>query len=118
MQVTCRAEALRNISSLSFALNDETNAASHDSPTQRFGDAARYSHEMERYCEKILNVLYDTERAGQVFLRAAETIERVAKGNLNRDHIRTQPFTESLKQECARSQFHTEFLERAPTATV
>jgi len=54
------------------------------------------SHEMQRYCEKILNILSDTTNSDACFRAAANVVDTVAKGNFHRDHIRTQPFTESL----------------------
>jgi hypothetical protein len=54
------------------------------------------SHDMQRYCEKILNVLSDTANSDACFRAAANVVDTVAKGNFHRDHIRTQPFTESL----------------------
>jgi len=58
------------------------------------------SHEMQRYCESTLELLWDVEKADALFAKAAAVVEVVAKGNFHRDYIRTQPFTESLKDEC------------------
>src|SRR5260221_6287852 len=54
------------------------------------------SNEMRRYCEKALDVLGDSAKSDASFIEAAHVVETVAKGNFDRDHIRTQPFTESL----------------------
>jgi len=47
-----------------------------------------------------LELLWDVEKADALFAKAAAVVEVVAKGNFHRDYIRTQPFTESLKDEC------------------
>jgi hypothetical protein len=60
------------------------------------------SHEMEKYADKILNVLWDTAAAEDTFRKAAELVDQVAKGNFHRDHIRTQPFTDQLKQDLSK----------------
>jgi hypothetical protein len=69
------------------------------------------SHEMGRVCERILHVLYDPDESARVFRRAVKVVAEVANGNLDRDHIRTQPFTEALKARCAAGQFDPEILE-------
>jgi AIPR protein len=58
------------------------------------------SHEMERYCETIQELLWDVDAADKLFVKASAAVDAVAKGNFDRDFIRTQPFTESLKAEC------------------
>lgn len=58
------------------------------------------SHEMQRYCESMLELLWDVKKADELFAKAAGAVEVVAKGNFQRDSIRTQPFTESLKDQC------------------
>jgi hypothetical protein len=62
------------------------------------------AREMRGYCERMLVVLYNIEKSQQLFNLATKIVDEVAEGNLNRDHIRTQPFTESLKKLCAREQ--------------
>ncbi|GAB7386958.1 AIPR family protein [Bacillaceae bacterium] len=57
------------------------------------------SHEMVRFCNKILEVLWDEEAYKTVFRKAADIIETVADGNFHRDNIRTEPFTEAVKKE-------------------
>jgi len=57
------------------------------------------SHEMDRYADKLLTILWDTTAAETAFRGAAEVVDQVANGNFHRDHIRTQPFTDSLKKE-------------------
>jgi AIPR protein len=51
---------------------------------------------MERYCSMIIEKLWDTTVAEQLFLGAAQIIEEVAGGNFHRDNIRTLPFTEKV----------------------
>jgi hypothetical protein len=54
------------------------------------------SHEMRRYCEGILEILWNPDKSDACFRAAANVVDSVAQGNFHRDHIRTQPFTESL----------------------
>ena len=58
------------------------------------------SHDMQRYCDKIAELFWDVGEAETLFNKAAATVDAVAKGNFHRDFIRTQPFTESLMQQC------------------
>jgi hypothetical protein len=60
------------------------------------------SHEMERYCDRIKDILWDNSRADSLCARAAKVIEKVANGNLNNDNVRTQPFTEGVIDRCKR----------------
>jgi hypothetical protein len=52
---------------------------------------------MEKYCEPILERLWDIDKAEELFAAAKEIIEDVAKGNFDRDVIRTEPFTKEVK---------------------
>lgn len=61
------------------------------------------SHEIERYCSQVTNILWDSAQAEALYREAAELVDRVAQGNFHRDHIRTQPFTEQLRAECLRA---------------
>jgi hypothetical protein len=61
---------------------------------------AMNSHEMERYCKRVMDVLWDSAKADALFVRAAEAVETVAGGNFHRDNIRTQPFTEKVIEFC------------------
>ncbi len=54
------------------------------------------SHEMQRFCEPLMNVLWDDDQTRQLFEKAAEHVRAVAGVNLNRDNIRTETFTQSL----------------------
>lgn len=58
------------------------------------------SNEMKRYCDRLLDVLWDSLAVEQLFHKASTTVDSVAQGNFHRDHIRTQPFTEKLREEC------------------
>lgn len=57
------------------------------------------SHEMGRWCAHIQYVLWDGDQSKTTFERAAEVVRTVAAGNLHRDNIRTEPFTEGLLAE-------------------
>lgn len=57
------------------------------------------SHEMGRFCQTIMDALWDDTVAKNTFLEAADIINRAAGGNLHRDNIRTEPFTESITAE-------------------
>ncbi len=59
------------------------------------------SHEMERRCKALVELLADQPQADELLTVAAEIVEVVAGGNFHRDNIRTQPFTEQLVAECA-----------------
>lgn len=52
------------------------------------------SHEMERYCEPLTRDIWDATKAEALLKRAASIVESAAGGDLNRDKVRTQPFTE------------------------
>lgn len=54
------------------------------------------SHEMDRNAKQFYEALWNEEGSKQLFTKAAEVVESLAEGNLNRDHIRTEPFTEKL----------------------
>lgn len=53
------------------------------------------SHEMGRYCKKIMDVLTD-----ELIVRAATFVDQAAAGNFHRDNIRTEPFTQKVKSYC------------------
>lgn len=60
------------------------------------------SHEAARFADGLAQVFWDAERSAALFNQAVEVIERVAAGNLHRDNIRTQPFTQAVVEECRR----------------
>ncbi|MDP2211422.1 MAG: AIPR family protein [Candidatus Aquicultor sp.] len=56
------------------------------------------SHEMARDCAVLMDSLWDDDVSRVHFENAAEHVRAVADGNLHRDNIRTEPFTEALIQ--------------------
>lgn len=56
------------------------------------------SHEMERYCGKIMETLWDDDISKSFFENAERHVRAVANGNLHRDNIRTEAFTDALIQ--------------------
>jgi len=54
------------------------------------------SHEMKRYCEAIMQILWNNEKCKKAFEDAGELIRKTANGNMHRDNIRTEAFTKSL----------------------
>lgn len=54
------------------------------------------SHQMEKYCATISETLWDEDKCRDTFVTAAKHVEAVASGNLHRDNIRTEPFTNAL----------------------
>lgn len=57
----------------------------------------RNSHEMTKYCNKIMETLWDEERYRELFRVATEVILKVENGNTSADNIRTEPFTEGVR---------------------
>jgi hypothetical protein len=55
---------------------------------------------MDLYCNTLLNILWDSAQADELFIRATGAVDAVAGGNFHRDNIRTQPFTQSLIDYC------------------
>lgn len=51
---------------------------------------------MENYCQKITDVLHDTLKSEEIILTAAEAVDDCAGGVIDRDSIRTEPFTEKV----------------------
>jgi len=60
----------------------------------------RNSREMERYCAQIDSILWESNKADDLFASAAQVIEDVAGGKLDTDNVRTQPFTEAVEKRC------------------
>jgi hypothetical protein len=54
------------------------------------------SREMENYCAGLNSILWKPVSADRLFTRATGAVHRAAAGNLERDNIHTQPFTEKL----------------------
>lgn len=57
------------------------------------------SKDMQKYCENLLLTLWDEQASSNLFLEAAEVVEKVSKGNFDRDIIRTQQFTNQVLNE-------------------
>ena len=55
------------------------------------------SKAMKRFCEAQMVVLWDDESCLQTLEQAVALVREVANGNLHRDNIRTEPFTDALK---------------------
>jgi hypothetical protein len=56
------------------------------------------SHDMRKYCEVLMAVLWNDSQACNIFLHAVDIVKTVADGNLDRDNIRTESFTEKVKE--------------------
>ena len=54
------------------------------------------SKQMEKYCRNIIEILWNGGKADELCAEAAALIEKVAEGNLDRDNVRTQTFTERV----------------------
>lgn len=59
------------------------------------------SHDMRRYSEGLMEALWDDACSKQLFDEAETHVRAVAAGNLHRDNIRTEPFTDTLKARFA-----------------
>jgi hypothetical protein len=59
------------------------------------------SHEMERYCKVIQDILWDADKSDEVIQRAAQVITDAANGDFSRDNIRTTAFTEKIRSGCS-----------------
>jgi hypothetical protein len=57
------------------------------------------SHEMKRMCDGLMKSLWDDDESRAVLETATKHVRAVASGNLHRDNIRTEPFTEALLQQ-------------------
>jgi hypothetical protein len=58
------------------------------------------SNEMERLSRSLIDILWDQGKSEKVFNDAVSALDTIAKGNYNRDHIRTLPFAEALAKRC------------------
>jgi hypothetical protein len=54
------------------------------------------SRDMEKYCAGLNAILWNAKKSEDLFERAAAAVFKAAEGNLERDNIHTQPFTEKL----------------------
>jgi hypothetical protein len=55
------------------------------------------SNEMKRLCDTFMNILWDENKTKELLTKCAEIIYVAADGNLHRDFIRTEPFTDAIK---------------------
>ncbi|MDQ7794873.1 MAG: AIPR family protein [bacterium] len=60
------------------------------------------SGQVERYCGKLMELLWDEGKSRSLFEEAAKVVELAAKGDLGRDRIRTERFTTEVLQELSR----------------
>jgi len=51
------------------------------------------SNEMRRYCEQLMEILWDDNKCRDIFQSSSDIVQQVAAGNMHRDNIRTEPFT-------------------------
>lgn len=66
------------------------------------GDPPRSnSRDMEKFCGLLIKSIWDPGNAEHLLGEAASIVNAAAAGNFHRDQIRTQPFTEKVKQMCA-----------------
>lgn len=60
------------------------------------------SREMERYCQRMADILADASQAESLFDQAADVLYAIeGMDTLDRDAIHTQPFTEKIIERCA-----------------
>lgn len=57
-----------------------------------------HANKMDRYCNKILDVLYDNAQCIALFNRAASIIDSVTEGKFDRDSIRSPQITQKLEK--------------------
>jgi len=58
------------------------------------------SHDMERHCRVINDILWDATKSDDLFARAAKVVSDVAQNNFGSDNIRVLPFTEKVIAQC------------------
>jgi hypothetical protein len=56
------------------------------------------SHDIARYSDAMATVMWDPTKAQDLFEEAVNLVDSVSKGSLDRDTVRTEPFTERLKK--------------------
>lgn len=54
------------------------------------------AHAMERYCEELLELLWDTDRTHHALYQALDVIDLAADKKFHRDNIRSQSFTDKV----------------------
>lgn len=57
------------------------------------------SNAMSRWSVNFCDVLWDDDKSKKLFEQAAHIVRKVAADNLNRDNIRTEPFTDGVLRE-------------------
>jgi hypothetical protein len=57
------------------------------------------SRAMSRWSSSFCDVLWDDAKSKALFERAAAIVRKAAAGNLDRDNIRTEPFTDGVLRE-------------------
>lgn len=60
------------------------------------------SHDMARYCNLLLDILWDDNRFADSFIQCAQVVRDISAGNLHRDNIRSETFTSSFIDEIQR----------------
>jgi hypothetical protein len=60
---------------------------------------AANSKDMVKACDAVNAILWDEKKSAAVFKQASAIVGEIAGGVVNRDQIRSQPFTESLKKK-------------------
>jgi hypothetical protein len=58
------------------------------------------SHDMEKYCKKLMDILWEPLSVDELLIQAATVVDSVAAGNFHRDNIRTEPFTTNVIGQC------------------
>jgi hypothetical protein len=57
------------------------------------------SHDMQKYCQPIMERLWDYATGDALIRDAAKVIDVIAQSNFHRDNIRTEPFTQGLMKQ-------------------
>lgn len=61
------------------------------------------SHDMEKFCKPIMEILWDLPKADELLFKAAEIVETAAASNFDRDNIRSEPFTAKVIALCKKA---------------
>lgn len=59
------------------------------------------SNEMQKRAEALCKIMWDQQKADDLFKQAIEIVDRAIGGNLNRDHVRTLGVTNKILEEFA-----------------
>lgn len=54
------------------------------------------THEMEKYCKVLTDILWDQQKAEELITKAAAVVKDAANDDFDRDVIRTEPFTHKV----------------------